>query len=438
MALRRYLGSFTLTLYGIGVMVGAGIFVLVGEVVALAGAGAWMAFVGSAVAALPTALSYAELSSRYPRSAGESVFAKRAFDSDAVAFLVGYLVLASGIASTAAVSHGFADYLASLLPTTSSLRIGAITLFLAGLSLLNYRGIAEATWLNVACTIASITALATLSLAGLPRWGSVDLLDVYAPAESGPRGATAAWLAATALSFYAFIGFEDLCNVAEEVNRPSHTMPRAILGALALATLVYVGVAVTAVSVVPPAVLAESRVPLVLVAEELVPSWPRAWLPIVALLAVTNTALFNLIMCSRLLYGMGRNGWIPQAFASIDPRRQTPVRGVVAAFVLATGFAVTGVLTVLAEATNAVLLAAFLLVNLSLVVIRHRGIPADDPTTSPFRAPAVAPYLGIAITAYLATRFSAGAYTRAAALLAIGAALYALARGRSSRSPRSG
>lgn len=425
MKLRRYLGTFTLTVYGVGVMVGAGIFVLVGRIVALSGPAAWMAFAGSALAALPTALSYTELSSRYPYSAGESVFADRAFGRAWLSFLVGYLVLASGVASTATVSHGFANYLGNLVAATVPWRPIVIAGFLGALSALNHRGIAEATWINVVCTVSSVGTLVVITMAGLPRWGAVDLFEVASPSGQSVTG-TPAVIASVALAFYAYIGFEDLCNVAEEAREPSRTIPRAILLALALSTVIYVGVAVTAVSTVPPSELAGSRVPLVLVAERLLPASVAGWLPVVALLAVTNTALFNLIMSSRILYGMGRNGWVPELFSSVHPHRRTPTWGVMAAFVLATLFALTGVLSVLAEATNAILLTAFFVVNLSLIVIRRKSVPPDRPEEVVFRVPSFVPYVGLIATGFLATRFSGGAYLRAAALVALGAILYAV------------
>src|SRR5690606_7843543 len=173
-----------------------------------------------------------------------------------------------------------------------------------------------------------------------------------------------------------------------------------------------------------PAELSASRVPLVVVAERLLPGWSTWWLSVVALLAVTNTALFNLIMASRLLFGMAREGWAPAPFGRVHAERRTPTWGVAAAFLLATGFALTGVLQVLAEATNVIILTAFFAVNLSLVVIRVRRVAPDDLGAPPFRVPLFVPVLGMITTAYLALRFSAGAYARAGGLLLFGLALH--------------
>lgn len=426
-ALRRELTTTTLTLQGVGVIVGAGIYVLVGRIAAIAGDGVWLAFLGAALVALPTGLSYAELASRYPTSAGEAVFVERAFGRPWLSFLVGFLILASGVASTAAVSHGFATYFGDLLAIDSRLHPVTIVGLLAALTWLNHRGIRDATWVNGVCTIASLAGLMTIVVVGLPCWGSAELFTV-APAGTTAPGSLVGLLPGAALAFYAFIGFEDICNVAEEVRAPQRTIPRAILLSLAISTVVYVLVGITVVSAVPAAELAASDVPLMLVMQRLVPSWSPSWLGVIALFAVVNTALFNLIMCSRVLYGMGQQGFISPRFAGVHGRRKTPTLGVLTAFVLTLGFALTGMLHVLAEATNTVILAAFFAVNLSLVEVKRRRIPPDDASAGYFCVPWVVPVGGLASTAYLVAQFSAGAYLRALGLLAVGGLLHLLHR----------
>ncbi|MCA9654110.1 MAG: amino acid permease [Myxococcales bacterium] len=425
--LERRLTTATLTTYGVGVIIGAGIYVLVGKIASIAGNGLWLAFVGAALAALPTGLSYAELASRYPRSAGEAVFVDRAFGRDGLSFLVGFLILASGVASTAAVAHGFTSYLGDLLSLGPHLRPLVIAGFLVVLSLLNHRGIRETTWLNTTLTIASVGGLLVLVLAGLGRWGTVDVWTI-APPEGPAPGTAAVLVAGMALAFYAFIGFEDICNVAEEVRRPHRTIPRAIILSVVIASAVYVLLGITVVNAVPAAELTRSEVPLMLVVERLLPSWGSWWLSVIALFAVTNTALFNLIMCSRMLYGMGRSGWIPRRFGVVHERRKTPTLGVLTGLGLALAFAMTGALHVLAEATNAVILLAFMAVDLSLLVVKRRRVPPDDPTLPFFSVPWVVPLLGLLSTGYLVTRFSPGAYLRAGGLLAVGGILFAIQR----------
>jgi APA family basic amino acid/polyamine antiporter len=411
-----------LTLYGVGVIVGAGIYVLVGEVAAEVGRGVWLAFAGAALAAVPTGLSYASLSSRYPRSAGEAVFVERATGRPLLAFVVGYLVLASGVSSTAAVSHGFASYLGALVPFDDALRPVVILAFLAALSAINHRGIEASMWFNGVCTVVSLGALLLLVALAAPRFSEAQALDLATPPGGGGL------LAGIALGFYAFIGFEDICNVAEEVREPERAIPRAIVLALVTVTVVYVLVGLAVVSVVEPAALARSPAPLADVAERLLPQWPSGWLSAVALLAVANTALFNLIMGSRILYGMARQGWVPERLGRVHPQRRTPTWSVWLVFALAFVAAASGFLRVLAEATNVIILAVFFAVNASLIGVRLRKVPRETPTS--FEIPLLVPIAGALVATYLITRFSPGAYGRAAALAASGAVLYLLARRR--------
>jgi APA family basic amino acid/polyamine antiporter len=430
--LERALTTTALTMYGVGVIVGAGIYVLVGEIAAGVGAAAWAAFLGAAITAVPTALSYAELSSRYPESAGEATFAARAFGRDDVAFVVGFLVMASGVTSVAAVAHGFAGYFRELTGPGGPSGAIVILAFLVVLSAINLRGIRETTWINAACTIASVAGLVVLVVAAAPRW--VAALPEIATAPA--RVPASALIGAVALSFYAFIGFEDLCNVAEESRSPSRSIPRALLWSLAIATVLYVLVAVTAVAVVAVDELGRAPAPLALVSARVLPGlWP-GWLALVALFAVTNTALFNLVMASRVIYGMARRGLLPRGLGDVHARTRTPWRAVVLAFLLALALALTGALSELARATNVVILSAFAAVNLSLLVVRLRGVPPDVPAADVFRVPIIVPILGIATTAALMVPQSGAAFVRAGALVVLGAILHLVARARTRRDAR--
>lgn len=428
--LRRSLGTVLLTLYGVGVIVGAGIYVLVGEIVSTVGAAGWAAFVGAAVVALPTGLSYAELASRHPRSAGEAVFAQRAFGRPEVSFLVGFLIVASGVMSTAAVSHGFAEYLQSVVSVSWLPPEALAVAFLLVLSLVNARGIETSTWFNATCTVLSVLALLVLAIAGAATWpGHLGEL-ASAVADVSPTAA----VGAVALAFYAFIGFEDICNVAEETKNPSRTIPKAILLSLAISTVVYTVVTITALSVVSAPELATSDAPLALVAERVFPGvGADRWLGAVALLAVSNTALFNLIMTSRVLFGMGRAGWLPAGLGRVSTRTKAPIRGIAVAFVLAAAFAATGALRLLAEATNAVILLAFAAVNASLLTIRARKIEPDPDAGTVFRVPIAIPGVGLVLTLIAFTRLSPGAYLRAAILVGLGVVLHLVVRLRRGR-----
>ncbi len=422
--LKRHLNTVTLTFYGVGVIIGAGIYVLVGKLAGISGNAVWLSFVASAVAALPTGLSYAELASRYPYSAGEAVFANRAFKNNAFSFLVGFLILASGVASTAALSRGFTNYFSqfvNLPPWT------IVVLFLALVTWLNHRGIKEATWVNVLCTSVSVAALLLIIALAIPMWGQVDYLSTeLASGKSASFGGVI--FSGAALAFYAYIGFEDICNVAEEVKVPQRTIPRALLASIIISTLLYIGVGLSVVAVIPPAQLAASEVPLAEVFQVLLPGTSSLWLSGIALFAVFNSALLNMIMASRILYGMGRAKWVPTIFGRVNEKRQTPTLGVITVGLLALVFALTGFLKVLAESTNVIILSAFFLVNLSLLVIRLKKVESDDVTVPHFQVPLFVPVLGMLVTVAMVIQFSGGAYLRALGLVAVGVVLYGLHR----------
>lgn len=422
--LRRTLGTATLTLHGVGVMVGAGIFVLVGEVAGHAGTATWLAFIAASLAALPTGLSYAELASRYPRSAGEAVFAARAFDRSGVSFVVGFLVVASGLMSTAAVSHGFAEYAHVLLGSTAIPRAALIVAFLGALSIINDRGIRQSTWLNAALTSVSVLALLAIAFAGVGEWGRGPEPVLPTTFDVAP----VAILSAAALAFYAFIGFEDICNVAEETRAPSRTIPRAVLLSLGISAALYAVVTLTALSVVPAAELASHPAPLTLVAERVFPWVTSWWIAVVAILAVTSTALFNLIMASRVLLGMARSGWLPAALGNVGTRTRTPRLSIAVAFGFAVILALTGVLGVLAEATNVIILLAFVAVNVSLLAIRIRKVAPDQDAGPTFRVPLVVPILGVGLNLLLLAQLSWPAYARAAVLIGVGVVLHLIVR----------
>ncbi len=414
--LHRVLGTFALTLYGVGVIVGAGIFVLIGEIAAEAGDASWLAFLCASLAALPTVLSYAELSSRYPHSAGAALFAGRAFARPFVAFVVGFLVVASGLMSTAAVSHGFVRYVRVVFDVPAVPTAVLVLAFLGVLTFVNDRGIRESAWLNAVCTIASVIALLAIVIAGAPDMSEAMPRLLAAPQQV----ATPMIVSAAALAFYAFIGFEDVCNVADETRDPSRTVPRATLLAFAIATTLYVLVTLACLAVVPAQELAQQDAPLATVSERVLPWISSRWLAVVAVLAVINTALLNLVMASRVMFGMARNGWLPAALGTVSARNRTPRRAVLVASALAAVFALTGLLGVLAEATNVIILVMFAAVNGSLLAVRIRHVPPDPDAGRIFAVPFLVPAIGVVLTLAMLTQFSAGAWLRAAVLAGVG------------------
>jgi len=289
--LRRSLGFWALVFYGVGDILGAGIYALVGKVAGVAGSASWAAFAVALLVAGLTALTYAELGGRFPRSAGESFFTEQAFGRPSLALLVGWVVLCSGILSLATVSVAFGGYMSGLVPgLPPSVTVVGILLLLAAI---NFRGMRESSTTNIIATMVELTGLLIVIIVGAlflaedPQAGVSETIAASSEVswDSIARGA--------ALSFFAFIGFEDMVNVAEEVKDPERNMPRAILIALVVTGFVYLLVVVIATSVVPPAVLEQSEAPLLAVVQRSTDAVPDRLFSLIALFAVANTGLLN-------------------------------------------------------------------------------------------------------------------------------------------------
>jgi amino acid transporter len=386
--LRRSLGFWALVAFGVGDILGAGIYALVGKVAGAAGSHAWLAFGVALVVASLTALAYAEWGGRVPRSAGEAAFLHAAFRKAWLPVLVGWMVLFSGMVSMATVSRVCADYLAVLglaLPVPV-----VIVGFLLVLTAINWRGIRHASWTNVLCTTVELGGLAIVLVAGFLVLGRGEGAPVApASAEGLPMGAI---LSGAALSFFAFIGFEDMVNVAEEVREPRRTVPRAILAALAIAGGLYMLVTWLAVAAVGPEALAATKTPLLEVVRRGAPAVPDAAFTAIAIFAVANTALLNFVMGSRLLYGMARYRLVPRVLGRVHPRHRTPYVAILAILALVVAMALLGEIVSLAGTTSTLLLLVFFTVQASLLVVKRR-----EPTQG-FRVPAVVPALGALLT----------------------------------------
>jgi amino acid transporter len=364
--LKRSLTTPLLVLYGLGNILGAGIYVLIGEVAAVAGYLAPLAFVVAALVVSFTAFSYAELSARYPLSAGEAVYVQEGFGQTWLSRLIGLLIALAGMASASTIANGFTGYLRIFVDLPDWF---ALTLLLLSLGALAAWGIKQSVWAASLLTLFEIAGLLLVvfvagdNLSHLPA----RLTDLV-PDEPGnwPAVLTAAFLA-----FYAFIGFEDMVNVAEEVVEPQRTMPRAIIIALVIATLLYASVVLVAVLSVPPQQLAGSDAPLAMIYQAA--TGEQAWiLGAISLLAVVNGALIQMIMASRVFYGMARKDWLPRWLATINPRTQTPLPATVLVTLLVLIFALVLDLVALASLTSSLILVVFALMNASLLRIRRR------------------------------------------------------------------
>jgi APA family basic amino acid/polyamine antiporter len=423
--LKRGIGPWLLLFFVLGDIVGAGIYALVGEVGGLVGGAIWTAFLCAFVLAIFTAASYAELVTKYPRAGGSATYVNNAFRNPFVSFMVAFAVMASGITSASTLTLAFSgDYLAQFINVPI---IGAALVFMVLINLINFYGISESVRINVILTCVEITGLALIILIGAAALfgGTGDPGRAFEFREG--TSVVSAILAGTVLAFYALIGFDDSVNVAEETRNPSRTYPRAIFGALLLAGVIYLLVTFTASMVVPTGALAASSGPLLEVVERGPIGVPTQLFAAIALLAVSNGALINMIMASRIIYGMGDQGVMPTVFASVHPGRRTPWVSIVfttliALLLLATFGGNEDALAILGSTTVVLLLIAFVMVNISVLVLRR-----DEVGYEHFRAPTAFPVLG-AVVALVLLVFRAiddiTVFYLAGGLLLLGVVLY--------------
>jgi amino acid transporter len=380
-----------MALYGLGSMLGAGIYGLIGKAAGQAGNAVWLAFVVALVAALLTALSYASLGSRYPRAAGAAYVTERAYGFALLSFMVGIALVCSGLTSIATQSQVFAANIAALFGL-EALPLPLLALgFLLILTGIVFRGIRESIWVNVVCTLIEAGGLLLLIAAGAPYLGSVDYLET--PTLPGGDHAALMVMQAAVLAFFAFIGFEDMINVAEETREPERTVPLGLILAMAGAAFLYIGVALTSVSVVPWAELAEAPGPITAVIERAVPSIPPAVFTTITLFAVANTALVNYVTASRLIYGMARQGLLPPALGNVHAARRTPHLAVALLFLVLAPLALLGTITELAAATVLLLLLVFMVVNGALFILKGRA----GEKKGRFEIPRAIPALGAVV-----------------------------------------
>ncbi|MEW5858416.1 MAG: amino acid permease [Cyanobacteriota bacterium] len=390
-SLKRVFGLPTLVIYGVGDILGAGIYAVIGKIAGLSGSLVWASFLTSMIVAALTALSYAELGNRVPQSGGVASFIHRAFRKDWLSILVGWLMFCTCLVSMATLSKAFAGYLNAFAPAIPPWLI-IIALFSA-LAFVNFRGMQESSALNIFCTALEVSGLlivivvATLFLIGNPA-GAAN--PVPSPVPNAPAIGWIAVIQGAALAFYAFIGFEDIVNVSEEVKNPQRNVPRAILLSLGIAGVVYVLVSWLAVQVLSSAELAASNAPLLDVVLRSQPNFPAIVFSLIALFAVLNTALLNFVTASRLLYGMSREGLLPAWLGKLHPRRATPYRTLVVILPLVIFLALAFQLEFLAGTTSTLILAMFSLVNLSLLTIKRR-----EPRIEGFQVPSWIPALAL-------------------------------------------
>lgn len=387
--LKRSLSLTHATLYGLGVTIGAGIYVLIGAAAARAGVYAPIAFVVAAILMALSAASFAELAGRLPVAAGEAAYARQAFRSERMALVVGLLVVAIAIVSAAAISVGSAGYVGTFLPFPEPVLIAGVVLAMGAISAC---GVKESVSFAGVMTVIEIGGLVLLILA----WAAfgpelASRLPVAAPAQSGIAIITGI-MGTALLAVFAFIGFEGLANIAEEVRDPERTLPRAIFLTLAISTLLYVLVVWVALATVPREELAASRAPLGLVFERLTGASPRT-MSLIAIVATINGVIVQIIMSSRVLYGLARQGGLPGAFGDVSETTRTPLNATAFTTAMVLLLALLLPLHHLADLTARLTLLVFALVNLSLVRIKAREQAAPKGV---YVAPGWVPWAGFA------------------------------------------
>jgi APA family basic amino acid/polyamine antiporter len=415
--LKRGITQWLLLFFVVGDIIGAGIYALVGQVGAQVGGAIWTAFLLALILAVFTACSYAELVTKYPRAGGTATYAHNAFKVPFVSFMVAFATAASGLFSSGTLSRAFAgDYLKQFvdLPTA----IGALV-FIAIVGLVNFWGISESVRINVVFTLIEVFGLLLIVLIGVVVLSTGSGQPERALEFNEGTSVFLAIMAGAALSFYALIGFEDSVNVAEETQNPSRIYPRGLLGGLLIAGVIYLLVTFTASMVVDVDTLASSSGPLLEVVKAGPLPFPIWLFALIALFAVANGALINMIMASRVIYGMADHGVMPSVFARVHRGRRTPWVSILFTIAVVMILILTGDIAENARATVLLLLLVFIVVNVSVFVLRRDRVEHEH-----FRTPSILPVLGILVCLALLTQQQWDTWLRAGALLLVGLVLW--------------
>ncbi len=371
-ALRREAGLFQIVTYGVGNIVGAGIYVLIGEASGLAGGLIWLAFLVGAVVALFTGLSYAELSSMYPKAASEYVYLGKAYGNRLLSFLTEWTMLITEIVAAAAVSIGFAGYFSNEFGVPE---LPVAVLLLMILTLIAIGGLKVSLRLNTILSLVAVSGLLIVIVAAFGKSGSVT----YTSSTNGIGGV----FGAAILVFFAYIGFDNMANLSEETRNPEKTIPRGLLVAVGITTFLYIIVGLAAVSLAPLAQLAASEAPLAYVVSFAFGPVAFDVVTVIALLTTFNTVLVLLIVSSRIIYGMASEKALPAMFGRVYKHTRTPVVASIATLVIALSFLPLGSIGIIAKVTSFGSLLTFALVNLALLHLRRVAPHLSRPFKTP-------------------------------------------------------
>ncbi len=418
-SLSRSIGLFHLTMYGVGLILGAGIYVLIGEAAGLAGNAIWISFILGAIVATFSGLSYSELTALFPRAAAEYNFVKEGFRSNFVGFVIGWLTILTSIITAATVALGFGGYMEGL--TNIPILISALVI-LGILSFVNFIGIRESAWANTIFAIITISGLGIIIFIGFSNPVEVEIN--YFENPLGVSGILLAFI----LVFFAFIGFEDIANVGEEVKRPQKTMPRGIMLSVLITTIIYILVSLASIRIVGWEQLASSSAPLAYVAEQKLGQQGHVMLSAIALFATASTILITLVAGARMIYGMAKDGTLPSKLGLIHPKTKTPWIAVILIFVSSIGFAFIGDIVIVANIVVFAVVVTFFMINLSVILLRYIQPELKRPYKVPInigRFP-ILPLFGMGATVYMAIQFEMQIILVGLAIIVSGVIFYAI------------
>lgn len=430
--LKRGITTLLLFFFIVGDTLGAGIYTLVGTMAQDVGGAIWIPLILALVLALLTAGTYAELITKYPHAGGAARFAERAFDKPYLTFLIGFLMLASGITTSAALANAFAgDYLQALVPGIPAVPVTLA--FIALLVLINIRGVRESLIANVGATLVEMTGLIIIIAVAAIVFGSgggdPSRLTTFAEGVTPISGA----FAATITAFFSFLGFEAAANMAEEVKDPSRSYPRALFGAIITAGVVYMLIAIGAAIVVPLDQLAASEGPLLEVIDASGLAFPPWLFAIIALVAIGNGALLFMVMASRATYGLAEAKLLPKAFGAVLSGRRTPWVAIVVVGAVTMVMSFIGDVGTLADTTVLLLVLVFISANVSVLVLKK-----DKVAHKHFTAPRIVSVLALVASVALLTQQSLQTWLIAGGYVVVGTILFLIARAHRRREHRAG
>lgn len=427
-SLHRVMGPWLLLLFIVGDILGTGIYALTGQVAKQVGGVVWLPFLIAFVVAVVTAFSYLELVTKYPKAAGAALYTHKAFGIHFITFIVAFTVMCSGITSASTASRAFAANLSGAfqLNLESGIGISLVGLgFMALVAIVNFRGVGESVKANVLLTVVELTGLLIIIFIGL--WaisaGQGDVSRITQFASTPDSSIFWSVMAATTLAFFAMVGFEDSVNMAEECKNPSGIFPKVLLTGLFITGAIYVLVSISAITLVSPADLGEGETPLLKVVQAGAPNFPLWIFGFITMFAVANSALINMLMASRLVYGMSREHVLPPIFGKVHPTRRTPYLAIAFTTLLAFGLILfVGEVPALGGTTALLLLFVFTIVNIAVLILRREKVEHDH-----FRTPTFLPVIGAISCAFFAGPWTGRdpiQYKIAGILIAIGVALW--------------